>query len=234
MTQRMNAEGICTAKNAAQNLEDRDDYIRSRVGSLHDEPVVSELHPRRQQSRVALVQNIMIKMREKCPSRVYPLDVIQRLVQSQMSRMRLDTDAVEYEHIKVLQTVDRLIRDEIKIGGICKIIESICNDRQLSMDDLERRDLKPFADRERCFRVDRVRDQLRQAAAKMNGMKNVLKDPAKIDPRDLIREDRHRTVPKIQRAYVIQAEHVVDVTVCYQNRVEPVDLGTQGLLTKIY
>jgi len=68
----------------------------------------------------------------------------------------------------------------------------------------------------------------------MNWLKNVLKDTAKVYPRDLIREYRHRSVLEVERTNVVQAENVIDVTMSYQDRVEPIDLCPERLLTKIY
>ena len=57
--------------------------------------------------------------------------------------------------------------------------------------------------------------------------------PLQIDPRNLISEDRHRSVAKIQRTDVVEAEHVVDMAVRDEHGVEPVDLRPQRLLPKV-
>src|SRR5690606_17905784 len=92
--------------------------------------------------------------------------------------------------------------------------------------------MEVYANIERCLRNDRVRDQLRKPSAKMRRFKNVLEDPAKIDPRNIVSEYRHRTVSKIQRANVVKPEDVVNVAVSYQDGVEIIHPGAQGLRPK--
>ena len=67
----------------------------------------------------------------------------------------------------------------------------------------------------------------------MYRFENVLKDPAEVDPRNIIREDRHCTVPEIQRTNIVEPKDVIDVTMGYQDRVEITDPSTQGLLAKV-
>jgi hypothetical protein len=67
----------------------------------------------------------------------------------------------------------------------------------------------------------------------MDWLKDVLENAAKVDPRYFVREDRHRPVAKIQRPYVVQPEHVIDVTVCYQHRVQIAYVRPQSLLPEI-
>jgi hypothetical protein len=67
----------------------------------------------------------------------------------------------------------------------------------------------------------------------MDGFEYVLKYSAKVDPRDLVREDRHRSVTEIQRANIVQPEDVVDVAMGYKDGVEPLYLRPQCLLAKI-
>lgn len=101
------------------------------------------------------------------------------------------------------------------------------------MDHFERRNGKVLADAERGLVMDRVRDQLRQASAKMRRLEDVLEYPPQIHPRSLISIDPHRPVAKIQRPNVIETEHVVDVTMRDQHRVQAPDTGAQRLLAEI-
>src|SRR5690606_10520488 len=103
---------------------------------------------------------------------------------------------------------------------------------QLSVDHLQRGYLD-LPDRERRPMNHRVRYQLRQPAAEMRRLKDVLKDPAKVDPCDLIRKDRHRPVPEIQWPDVIQPKNMIDVTVRDQHCIQPANIRAQGLLPKI-
>ena len=45
----------------------------------------------------------------------------------------------------------------------------------------------------------------------MRRFEDILKDASKVDPRDLVREDRHRAITKIQRANIVEAEHMIDM-----------------------
>lgn len=101
------------------------------------------------------------------------------------------------------------------------------------MDDLDRRDQKFLAYIERSLRDDGVRYELGQTAAKMNGFEDVLKNSPKVDPGNIIRKDRHRTVSEIQRSNIIEPKNMIYVAVRDQNRVKIIDAGTKGLLTKI-
>src|SRR5688572_6387324 len=78
-----------------------------------------------------------------------------------------------------------------------------------------------------------MRDQLGQAAAEMRRLKHILKDPAKIGPGDLIRVDTHSTIAKIQRPNIVESEDMIDMTVGDEDRIEPIDLRPQSLLTEI-
>ncbi len=95
--------------------------------------------------------------------------------------MRFDADAIEHENIQAAKTFERIGRDGFQIGRVCKVIETIRHDRQLSVDDFERRNVY-IADAKWRIMNDRVRYQLRQAAAGMRRLKNILKDPPHIRP----------------------------------------------------
>ena len=88
-----------------------------------------------------------------------------------MRRVRFDADAVENENVEILQAVDRFVGDEIQIGRVGKIVKAVSDHRKFAVDDFERRDLDLFADAERRIVDDRVRNQLRQAAAEMRRLK---------------------------------------------------------------
>jgi len=101
------------------------------------------------------------------------------------------------------------------------------------MNHLERCDLNTFTDTERSLGIDSVGDQLRKPAAKMDRLKDVLKDSSKIYPRDLVRKDRHCSVSKIQGADIVETENVIDMTMRDKHRVNAVDLRSEGLLPEI-
>ena len=81
--------------------------------------------------------------------------------------------------------------------------------------------------------IDGMRDQLRQAAAEMDRLEYVLKDPAEIDPRDLIGKNGHRPKPEIQRTNIVEPENMVDMAMRDQNGIQITDVCPQGLLTEI-
>lgn len=80
---------------------------------------------------------------------------------------------------------------------------------------------------------DRMRDELRQSAAKVVRFENVFENAAKIDPRDLVRKYRHRTVAEIERANIVQSKHVVDVAMGDQDGIELAYVRPKSLLPKI-
>jgi hypothetical protein len=71
-----------------------------------------------------------------------------------------------------------------------------------------------------------VRDKLREAAAKVRGFEDILKDPSQVDPGYIVRKDRHRTIPEIQRPDIVEPKHVIDMAMRYQYRVKPAELCT--------
>ena len=160
-------------------------------------------------------------------------DVLESFVQTEMGRVWFDPDTIQDKDVETLQSGDRLLRNKIQIRRVCKVVEAIRDHRQLAVDHFERRNFQAVADAKRRVRIDRVRDQLGQAAAKMNRFEYVLENPPEIDPRDLVRKDRHRAKAEVERPYVIESEDVIDVTVGDENRVDPLDLRPQRLLAKI-
>jgi hypothetical protein len=71
--------------------------------------------------------------------------------------MRTDADAIENQHIQSLQSIDRFLRDEIKVRGICEIVKSIRDHRQLAVDHFKWCDLD-LANAERRFVIYGVRN----------------------------------------------------------------------------
>lgn len=147
--------------------------------------------------------------------------------------MWFDSNTIKDQDIETLQTGDRFVRNKIQVRRVCKVVEAIRDHRELTVDHFERCNFQPVADAKGSVRIDRVRDQLGQAAAKMNRFEDVLEDPPEIYPRDLVRKDRHRAKAKVQRPDVIESENVIDVTVRDENRVDPLDLRPQRLLPKV-
>lgn len=101
------------------------------------------------------------------------------------------------------------------------------------MDHFERCYLQTFSDTKRSVRIDSVRDQLRKSAADMRGFEDVLENAPEVDPRDVVRKDRHRAVSKIEGSNVVESEYVIDVTMCDENGINALDLCPECLLSKI-
>lgn len=150
-----------------------------------------------------------------------------------MCRVRLYANAIEHQHIEIAKTGKRVGRNRFEIGRVCKIVKAICNDRQLAVDDFERCDLEIVTNAERRIVHDRVRHELWQAAAEMGGIKNVLEYSPQVRPRNLVSVNAHGAVTKIERANVVEAEHMIDVAMCYENSVEMTNTGPERLLTEI-
>ena len=179
------------------------------------------------------MQDIVIQVREKCAAGFDLLDIFERFVETEMGRMRFDAYAVKYENVESLHRFDRCVGNEIEIGSVRKIIEPIRDHGELAVDDFERRDLEIFANAKWSVRVNGVRDQLRQSAAEVGGPEDVLEDALQIDPCDVVREDRHRSVSKIQWANIVQAKDVIDVAVRYEHGVKPFYFCPQRLLPEV-
>src|SRR5205085_12182199 len=80
---------------------------------------------------------------------------------------------------------------------------------------------------------DCVRDDLRQYAAEVRRLEDVLKDAANIFPCALVGIQPKRAVTKVERPDVVKTEDVIGMTVCDENGVEPFDLLPQRLLAEI-
>ncbi len=70
------------------------------------------------------------------------------------------------------------VGDEIQIGRVGEIVEAIGDDGQFAVNDFERRDEQIFAETKRRVFLDGVRNQLRQAAADVRRLKNILENAA--------------------------------------------------------
>ena len=148
--------------------------------------------------------------------------------------MRLDAHAVQNQNVQILQARNRFFGNKIQIRRVCKIVETISDDGQFAVYDFERRNEQIFADAERRIVLDCVRNELRQTAAEMRRLKNILKNAPQILPGDFVGENAHRAVSEIERADVVKPENVVNVAVRNQNRVEKFYARAQGLLPEIY
>ncbi len=205
----------------------------SLIGLVADhEAVVGEFDVVGQRARLAGVEDIVVQVGKVGLPRHEFFDVGEGFLEVQMRRVWLNADAVKHQNIKPAEPIKRLRRNGLQVGRVGEIVKAISDHRKLAVDDLKRRHLD-LADAKGRTRKDRVRDKLRQPAAQVGRLKNVLKNATKVDPGDLIREDRHRPVAKIQRPDVIKAEDVIDVAVSDEHRIELADICPQCLLAEI-
>lgn len=160
-------------------------------------------------------------------------DDVEGFFEAEVRGVRDDADAVEHQHIEAAKSFHRLGRNCLEIGCVGEIVKTIRNHGQFAVYDLDRRNLKIVADAKWRQRHDRVRNQPRQAAAEMCWLKNVLENSLEVDPSDVVRKYRHRSVAKVEWANVIKTKNVIDVAVRYQNCVEMANIRPESLLSKI-
>lgn len=179
------------------------------------------------------MQDVVIQMRQEGTFWGKVGDDVEGLLETEMCAVRLYPNAIKHEYVEIAKGIHRGRRNMLQIGRVREVVQAIGDHRQFPVYDLDRRDRQVFADVERCLRHHGVRYQLRESTAKVHGFENILKDPAEVDPRNVISEDRHRSVPEIQRTNIVEPKDVIDVTMGYQDRVEVIDPRTQGLLAKV-
>ena len=175
----------------------------------------------------------MVEMGQERSFRFEVLDDGKGFVKAKMRGMGLYPDAIEDENVQVAKQIHRRGRDDLEICRIGKIVKTVCDHRQFAMDDLNGGYLETRSDAKRGVGLDRMRYQLRQAAADVCWLENVLKYSPEVSPRDLVSKDSHRTKPKIQRADIVEAEDVIDMAMRDQNSIEMSDIGPECLLTKV-
>ena len=138
--------------------------------------------------------------------------------------MRFYADAVEDQNVKVAEAVHRGGRDDLEIGGVGKIVKSVGDHGKFAVRHLERGYFQIVADAECGSRLDRVRYELRQAAAEMSWIEDVLEYATKVGPSNLVRINAHRAVAKIQLTNIVKPKNVVNVTMRDENCVKMADL----------
>src|SRR2546423_1598993 len=150
-----------------------------------------------------------------------------------MRFMRTNAQTIKHQDFQVAQAFDRRRRNLAEISRVGKIVEAIGNDGQATMNYFEWRHFQITAEAEWRTVDHRVRHYLRQAAAKMRGLKDVLKNSANIFPCTLVRVQTQRAMAKIKRANVVKTENVIRVAMRNQHRVEMFDFMFERLLAKV-
>src|SRR5215831_11071766 len=161
------------------------------------------------------------------------LDVFQRALQPQVRLMRANAQTIEHENFQTLQAVDGCGRNLTEVGRVSKIVEPVSNYRQPPVNYFKRGYLKIVTDTKGRATDHRMRHYLREAAPKMCGLKDILKDAADVFPRAFVGIQAQGAITKVQRANVIQAENMIRVTMRHQHRIEVPQSNLQGLLSKI-
>src|SRR5215813_8392839 len=177
---------------------------------------------------------VVSDVRQQRASRLQFGDVGQRLLDVQVRGVRLVAQRVDDQKIEAAQFLQRLVRNQVAIGdergASASVVEAKACDFAFAVNDRDRRDSQP-AGFELSF--DHVRNELRQTSADVFALEDVREDAPQTPPRALARVYRNGAAPEIDRANVVEAEDVVDMAMCDQQRVEPVDLFAQRLLAKI-
>lgn len=173
-------------------------------------------------------------MCEQRAARAHLGDVSERLIEVQMRRMWLEAERVENQHIQPAQLLQRFFRDQVAVGDKGDFALPIAKTKRghiaAAMLDVDRRDAQA-ADFKLAF--DYVRRDLRQPAADVLRLEDVIEHAAQIAPGAFTGVNRQRAVAEIERANVIEAEDVIGVGMRNKDRVEPMNARAQGLLAEI-
>src|SRR5881409_1568692 len=95
----------------------------------------------RQQCRVAFVLYVVGDVREESALGLQLFNILERALEPQMRFMRADSETVKHQNVQTAQPVNCRGRDLAQVCRVSKVIETIGNDGQASMDHLKRRDL---------------------------------------------------------------------------------------------
>src|SRR5215213_11834655 len=172
-------------------------------------------------------------MSKESSSGLQLVHVTERFIHPQMCRVFLKAQTIKHQHVQALQCIDCRARNLAEIGQVSKVVEAIRHHRQVTVDHLQRRDLQFFAYAETPARRHDVRNDLRQTAAEMRRLEDVLENAFDVHPGTFIRTDTERAKTKVERADVVETENVIGVTVSDQNRVEMFKSKAQCLLSKV-
>src|SRR5882724_470814 len=86
----------------------------------------------------------------------------ERFLEAKMRGVRLDANTIESEYIETAQPFLRFLRHDLEIRDVCEVVKTICDDRQLAVNDLERRHFNIRPDAKGRARHHRMRYQLRK------------------------------------------------------------------------
>jgi hypothetical protein len=150
-----------------------------------------------------------------------------------MSFVWPNPQTVKRENIQVAQPFEGRGRNLTQICGVRKVVEAIGDYRQAAVDNFQRRYFQIATKAEAGAIHNRVRNDLRQAAAKVRRLENVLKNAANVFPGALVGIETQGAMAKIQRPDVIESEDMIGMTMRNQHRIEVFQTDPQSLLPKI-
>jgi hypothetical protein len=180
------------------------------------------------------VHDIVSDMSEQRMPRSNSSYVIQRLFHVQMRRMRGVAQRIDDQQIESAQLLERLFRNQITIGHErdlgAPVVQAKRGHFGLTVDDRDRPHLHS-ADLK--IASDRLRGDLRQTAADVLNIEDVMEDLPQLAQRVFAREEWNRALPEIYRADIIEPEDVIGVAVRDQQRIDPVDLFPESLLPEV-
>src|ERR1051326_278457 len=130
--------------------------------------------------------HFMRDVRKVSALRFQLFDIFQRAFQPKVGLMRANTQAVEHQHFEIAETFNGRGRNLAQVSGVSKVIEAIRDHRQASVNDFQRSYFQTLADTEWRAIYHGVRNYLRQPAAKMGGLEDILKNAADVFPRAFV------------------------------------------------
>src|ERR1051326_8363435 len=102
-------------------------------------------------------------------------DIFQRAFQPKVRLMRAYTQTVEHQHFEIAEPCNGRGWNLAQVSGVSKVIEAISDHGQASVNDFQRSYFQIPANTEWRAIYDGVGDYLRQPAAKMGGLEDILR-----------------------------------------------------------
>src|SRR6185369_6523801 len=151
--------------------------------------------------------DVVRDVRQKSAARLEPLNVFERLVQTHVRWMLLETQCINHQQLQSHQPGARLIRNKVAVSHIRKAIYSKSSDRQLSVHHRHRFDVQA---KKTEVTLDAVRHDSRDTGI-TRGLEHVRVYSPESLPGHLARVYRYRAVAKHYRARIIQPKTMIGV-----------------------
>lgn len=180
--------------------------------------------------------DVVAHVGEQCPARLHARHIRERLFEVQMRGVRLEAERVEDQQIQSFQCRQRVFRDRVAIRDERKFRAAIAKAKTahftFAVDDRNRRDAQA-THVEGLKVLNRMRRDLRQAAADLFGFEDIKKHAAQFLPRAFAGKGVERAVLEVEGPNIIQPKHVIGVAMRNQQRIQLGQFGAQGLLPKV-